>query len=402
MRSRWPIVALATIVSTAVACGAAKVRPSRESVATRAVGSQVSPAAVTSTMLTKEEVTQAKSLCSDEQNKGVADALDALEKADSDTFADLYQKVRPRYDRQLAVCTTAGSYNDFQRAVDNRDYVVIAYDLVAGAPQAVKRHRDRLGFAIDEASIGRIRDEAKARMQLAESAYYALAQHFQWRGKDYPALTDADRDQRTQGLANPATWSQSAEFLASDALRDAEVEWRIVAATAETRTRQAKSLCGGFDANGGFTSVCAAYGVTAASLSQVWLLGRTPAGMTGGRFVNVAVPFIGMRIIPFPKAYYLAFDIVAFSAYFSATTPIAPKSAPCTKEANALERGLPCEANAEIRPYAALAGAFTVGARNLAYVSISPVTLGWASIGGHGTHFIYGVTVSSVTLTGTF
>jgi hypothetical protein len=125
--------------------------------------------------------------------------------------------------------------------------------------------------------------------------------------------------------------------------------------------------------------------------------------LEGGRLVSIAVPYAGVRWIPSLNVSYLAVDLSVYSAYFtSASSDLSTKATTCTAGMNQLERLLPCEANPQMRPYAAMQLGVTIGRSGIGYVTASPISFGIAQIGNQGLAPYYGMVVSSLQITGQF
>lgn len=344
-----------------------------------------------------------KADCNNERLASTVELLDALSKAGPDALGDLYAKAKNIWNANYSQCK-----EQLKKDARQPDPFTIVFHILLETPQVLSKRLADLEFATDEAAIAKVRDEARKRVQLADAAYFALATVEKWHSEACLDLNDGDvarLDKILKDATQAEEWdkaNKAASELACNALSRAHDRWRSIAAQAELRIKATKSLCGGFNAGGEFVKTCISYGITAATLSQVWMLTKEPFGMSGGRLLSVAVPFIGLRWTPSKSIYFLAVDFTAYSAYFGSVVVATPKPTPCFSHPNALESALNCEANPEIKPYAALSAALTVGSRNLAYVSFAPINIGFASVGQHGTHFFYGLTVSSVTLTGSF
>ncbi len=180
--------------------------------------------------------------------------------------------------------------------------------------------------------------------------------------------------------------------------------WEKIDSQSRTLLNATKSLCGGIDSDGQLRHWCAAYGIVAASLSQIWKLSQVPYGLQGGRLVSVAVPYIGIRYLPSINVSFLALDLNLYSAYFTtaALTPNGTSGSSCFSGQNSLEKALPCESNPQIQPYAALQVGATFGRDGIGYVTLSPLNIGFANFGNEGVHPYFGLVAGSLQITGKF
>lgn len=180
--------------------------------------------------------------------------------------------------------------------------------------------------------------------------------------------------------------------------------WSQIVTESHLRLSATKSLCGGINSDGTMRTFCVSYGIVAASISQLWKIGSQPYGLSTGRLVSVAIPYIGLRWIPTMSYSFLALDLNAYSAYFTSGTLGVTGSQPasCTGAQNALERSLPCEANPQIQPYAAVQFGATLGRDGIGYVTLAPISLGFGSFGNEGVHPYYAMVAGSLQLTGKF
>jgi hypothetical protein len=164
-----------------------------------------------------------------------------------------------------------------------------------------------------------------------------------------------------------------------------------------------QSLCGGYDIDGKFRWTCLTYGVIASAVSYSWKLGDFPSGMRGSTLVSMAVPYGAFRITPSTRSFgrLIAIDVMLYSAYLS-TTPASAAASACVANGNALERSLHCEANPTIHPYAALGIGVTFGKSGLGYVTLMPLSIGYAQYGAQGIFPYVSMFGSVLNVTGRF
>lgn len=339
--------------------------------------------------------------------------------------------------------------------VSSLDPTQIAKNVVKQARSRIENAGARLDLVTTEVAMTPIRDEALAQLRLAEVAYATVAGAQGWShldclvepgtaGRDHaqevaelqtaashgagggaaggataggggaagsknnddggPSRPKGHEPDHTAVVAGSDRITDRTEAEAGKEICDARQAFSNLSYAMRVKVGASKSLCGGYDASGGFNRVCASYGFISAAVSQIWKLRSDgPSGSAGGRFVSLAIPYAGLRVIPWKRASFVAFDINAYSAYFTTDTlASSPAPAKCTAASNAVERSLPCESKPQVRPYAALGAGFTLGRSGVGYISLVPLSIGFANFGAQGVHPFFGMYASSLQLTGTF
>lgn len=268
-------------------------------------------------------------------------------------------------------------------------------------------------LATSEADLTKLRDGAQASVNQVEDAYVRLMggaeggtvqlacvdtkeneeneQNGRLSRPKFPARTG------TRGLTNSEVIDVQTQTCEARKLKGDiafSVRWRRLAAA---------NLCGGFNADGGVTRVCVTYGAFSAALSTIWFLDGAPDGLKGGRLLSVLVPYAGGRIIPFQYVPYLSLDLILYSAYItSGSVETAPAATACGGGGNALLQNLPCETNPVIQPFAAFMAGVTLGRDNIGYLTLAPLTIGFAKVGSQGVHPYIGMLAGTLQLTGRF
>jgi hypothetical protein len=125
--------------------------------------------------------------------------------------------------------------------------------------------------------------------------------------------------------------------------------------------------------------------------------------MSHSALMSFAVPYAAFRATPYNGTWtrFLAWDVLLYSAYIS-NPPSGAAATACTPSPNAIERNLHCESNPTIRPFASLGLAMTIGKDGIGYVSLIPVSIGFAKVGDQGVHPYFSMFASVLNVTGRF
>jgi len=168
-----------------------------------------------------------------------------------------------------------------------------------------------------------------------------------------------------------------------------------VAQQSATQKQTSDSLCGALSDGVTPKSVCFVYGLFAASLSFVNVVGEGSgtgsvfSGQSNHHLTSIAVPFAGIRFLPQVWAGvktwgFISLDIAGYSAFLSQNLGSASPSAAkvsCSTVGGDFTLRLPCEANAAVEPYLGAYVGVTVGKSGLAYLTLIPFTFGIAQVG---------------------
>jgi len=274
--------------------------------------------------------------------------------------------------------------------------------------------------ATTEADLAKWRDAAVARLQQVEDAYVQLMGgasgvsvqlecDLPEKKLDPGALAESKAKQVTAATEVSAAGAPRPQNLNDKEIADAQnqtCEARQLASvatyTAHLRRLASSDLCGGFDVDGTLSTYCVTYGAFAATISAIEFLDGAPAGLKNGRLLSVVVPYAGLRF-PIHRIPYLSFDLTLYSAYITTgSLDTAPAATPCGGGGNALLKSLPCETNPKIQPYASVLFGATLGQNNVGYLTLAPVTFGFARVGSQGVHPYIGMLAGTLQLTGKF
>jgi hypothetical protein len=276
-----------------------------------------------------------------------------------------------------------------------------------------------VSLATTEADLGKWRDAALARSAQVEDAYVQLMGASQGGSLTLSCAPTPKEAEQGGALSRPtfafnvnslpAIRTQQTKDVTSEEITTAQnqtCEARQLAtssvSTAHARRLASSNLCGGFDADGSLSRYCITYGAFAAAISAVEFLDKAPDGLKNGRLLSVLVPYAGLRI-PTQVVPYLSFDFTLYSAYITTgSIDTTPAPTPCGGGSTALLRNLPCEANPKIQPYAAFLAGVTLGQNNVGYLTLAPLTVGYARVGSQGVHPYIGVLAGTLQLTGKF
>jgi len=148
---------------------------------------------------------------------------------------------------------------------------------------------------------------------------------------------------------------------------DEEYRTKVAALSAQLEQQKADVEDANKGCNGAFMCLFAGAFLANYSLTSMWLSPRR--GQSGHHIVALVVPTAGFRIAFHPN---ISFDASLYTAILSKdlqVNTIDGKNDGCRKGGGEFEDRLPCEGNAEARPYGAFNVGFTFGSESLGLIS---------------------------------
>jgi hypothetical protein len=309
---------------------------------------------------------------------------------------------------------------------DQLDPTDVALRTLVAAAEDIEILNVRLKRTVDEAGINTVSSAAQKSIDLGTVAYGAMRKERRWSNFVCPADTTQSTVPVRSGtgavlaVAKVVSLSklpkdlvgvakehhpEELEFSTLGYYCRADRGYQSLKQTASKRRGAVRSLCGGYSDDGQFRTPCLVYGVLSSSVGYSWILDPGLKGTGRLPTLAAAVPYGAVRFILGEGEFwrFVALDLAVYSAFLSTNPSLLVKPSPnCATQDNGLTRALHCETNPAVRTFAGFSAGLTVGQSNVGYLTLAPISIGFAQIGDQGIRPVFGMYASALQITGKF